>query len=59
LTKSYVVLGQTGRDKSSNVTFLSRMIPLSLWVRNLKMGWNPRINLVHHGFGSNWIEIFL
>jgi len=25
----------------------------------VKMGWNPRVNLTHHGFGPGWVEIFL
>jgi len=27
--------------------------------RDVKMGWNPRTNLAHHGFGPGWVEIFL
>jgi len=23
------------------------------------MGWNLRVNLVHHEFGLGWVEIFL
>jgi len=25
----------------------------------VKVGWNPRANPVHHGFGSGWVEMFL
>ena len=24
--------------------------------RTIKMGYNPRANLAHHGFGSSWVE---
>jgi len=27
-------------------------------IRAVKMGWNPRVNPAHHGFGSGWVEIF-
>jgi len=27
--------------------------------RAVKMGWNPRANSAHHGFGSGWVEFFL
>jgi len=27
--------------------------------RAVKMGWNPRANPAHHGFGPSWVEIFL
>jgi len=27
-------------------------------IRAVKMGWNPRANLAHHGLGSGWVEIF-
>jgi len=30
-----------------------------VFVRAVKMGWNPRANLAHHGFGSGWVETFL
>jgi len=26
--------------------------------RDVKMGWNPRVNPAHYGFGSGWVEIF-
>jgi len=28
-------------------------------IRVVKMGWNPRANPTHHGFGSGWVGIFL
>ena len=30
-------------------------------MRAVKMGWNPRVNLAHHGFrlGWTWTEFFL
>jgi len=32
------------------------------FIRVVKMGWNPRANPAHHGFGPGepgWVEIFL
>jgi len=29
---------------------------MSRFFRAVKMGYNPRVNPVHHGFGSGWIE---
>jgi len=26
--------------------------------RAVKMGWNPRANPAHHGFGPGWVEFF-
>jgi len=28
-------------------------------IRVVKMGWNLRVNLAHHGFRPGWVEIFL
>jgi len=28
-------------------------------IRAVKMGWNPRANPAHHGFGPDWVEIVL
>jgi len=39
---------------SSNATMHSRKANTS----TIKMGWNPRVNLAHHGFEPGWVEFF-
>jgi len=39
-----------------NVHASAHVMPIT---RAITMGWNPRANPAHHGFGSGWVEIFL